>query len=204
MNKNKNIIMTLPLMCLLSIAGAPTQAMETAPGDYEPAPPGKTVVLMYYQHAQSNEFYRAGNKVSDDFRLRSDMGILRVVQSVPLGDRLFWEPQFILPFGRLKTGGDADALGNESGVADLILGSVFKYQLDTRHKDILAVGTFLQAPIGSYDRDDALNLGENRWRFVLQGAYIHHFNDRWALDTVADVTWSGRNDDFTSRGTTLK
>ncbi|AZC25905.1 transporter [Pseudomonas sessilinigenes] len=181
-----------------------TCALETAPGDYEPVPAGKTALLMYYQHARSASFYRSGHRVSDDFRLRSDMGLLRLVQSVPLSDGLYWEPQAILPFGHLRTGGDARVLGNESGVGDLNLGSVVKIRLPTRHGDMLGLGVFVQAPTGSYDRDDALNLGENRWRLVLQGAYVHHFDERWSLDTVADVSGFSRNDDFGPNGSTQR
>lgn len=190
--------------CLLLAVVEAVCAMETAPGDYEPVPAGKTALLMYYQHARSSAFYRSGHQVSEDFRLRSDMGLLRLVQSVPLSAGLYWEPQAILPFGRLRTGGEARVLGNESGVGDLNLGSVVKIRLPTRHGDMLGLGVFVQAPTGSYDRDDALNLGENRWRLVLQGAYVHHFDERWSLDTVADVSGYTRNHDYGPTGASQK
>lgn len=199
MKKSIAAVFCLPLAFVDAVC-----AMETAPGDYEPVPAGKTALLMYYQQARSASFYRSGHRVSDDFRLRSDMGLLRLVQSVPLSDRLYWEPQAILPFGHLRTGGEARVLGNESGTGDLNLGSVVKLRLPTRHGDMLGLGVFVQAPTGSYDRDDALNLGENRWRLVLQGAYVHHFDERWSLDTVADASWYTRNHDYGPTGTNPK
>ncbi len=62
---------------------------------------------------------------------------------------------------------------------------------------------YLYLPTGSYENDDTLNLGENRWRLLLQAAYIHHFNARWALDTAADVSWFSDNDDYGSGSDTL-
>lgn len=199
MNKSKMALYCLPFAFAETVC-----AQETAPGDYEPVPAGKTALLMYYQHARSSSFYRSGHQVSDDFRLRSSMGLLRLVQSVPLSDRLYWEPQAILPFGQLRTGGEARVLGDASGTGDMNLGSVLKFRLPTRHGDMLGLGVFVQAPTGSYDRDDALNLGENRWRLMLQGAYVHHFDERWSLDTVADVSWYTRNHDYGPTGANQK
>lgn len=195
--------LTASLGCLAATL-QPAWALETAPGDYEPLPAGKSALLLYYQHAQSDRFYQGGHEVSDNFRLRTDVGLLRVMHSIPLGDGAFFEPQAILPFGHLKASGDASALGSTTGVGDLIIGLPVKWRLQTLHGDVVSFGPYIYAPTGSYDRDDALNLGENRWRLVLQGAYVHHFNDRWALDTVADVSWFSHNDDYTAAGATLQ
>lgn len=195
---------TAALGCLAATGLPLAWGLETAPGDYEPLPAGKTALLLYYQHAQSERFYSGGHEVSDDFRLRSDIGLLRVMQSVPLSDTTFFEPQAILPFGHLKASGDASALGSTSGVGDLIVGLPVKWRLPTAHADVVSFGPYIYAPTGSYDRNDALNLGEDRWRLVLQGAYVHHFNERWALDTVADVSWFSHNDDYSAEGSTLR
>lgn len=198
----KRLIVLLCGLCVTTFQSA--WALETAPGDYEPLPAGKTALLLYYEHAQGDSYYQSGHKVSDDFRLRSDIGILRIIHSVPLSDSTFFEPQAILPFGHLETGGDASVLGNATGVGDLIIGLPVKWRLQTQYNDVVAIGPYIYAPTGSYDSDDSLNLGENRWRLVLQGSYVHHFNDRWALDTVADVSWFSDNDDYTAAGATLE
>lgn len=181
-----------------------SQALEITAADYEPLPPGMGALLLYFQHSESSDFYRNGNKVSDDFRLKTDVALLRYIQSVPLSPTASIEPQFILPYGRLKAGGDARALDQTTGTGDLILGAPIKWTLDTANKDVFSLGPYLYLPTGSYDKNDALNLGENRWRLLLQAAYIHHFNAQWALDTAADVSWFSHNTDAGPTGATLK
>lgn len=198
-----SLIRPLSLVTLACCTSA-AQALEITAGDYEPLPAGMNALLLYFQHAESTDFYQQGNKVSDRFKLRTDVSLLRYIHSVGLGDNVVVEPQFILPYGHLQAGGDASALGSTTGTGDLILGAPVKWTLSTTHKDIFSLAPYVYLPTGSYDRNDALNLGENRWKLLLQTAYIHHFNAQWALDTAADVTWFGRNSDYGSNGDTLK
>lgn len=188
------------LACGMSAA----HALEITAGDYEPLPAGVNALMLYLQHAQSTDFYKQGSKVSDDFKLRTDVSLLRYIHSVGLGENVVVQPQFILPYGHLHASSDASALGSTTGTGDLILGAPVIWTLSTANKDIFSLAPYVYIPTGSYDRNDALNLGENRWKLLLQVAYIHHFNAHWALDTAADVTWFGRNNDYGSNGDTLK
>ncbi|CZT26474.1 transporter [Pseudomonas cerasi] len=181
-----------------------THALEITAGDYEPLPAGMNALLVYAQHAESSDFYSNGHKVSDDFRLKTDVSLLRYIHSFALGNNAVIEPQFILPYGHLKAGGEASALGQTTGTGDLILGAPVKWTLATDNKDVFSVAPYLYLPTGSYENDDALNLGENRWRLLLQAAYIHHFNARWALDTAADVSWFSHNHDYGPGSNTLE
>jgi hypothetical protein len=173
-----------------------TQALEVSPGDFEPLPAGTDAVLFYYQHAQRSDLYQDGHKTSDNAKLSSDVGILRYIHAIRLAENLSWEPQVLLPFGYMNASGDVGALGDTHGVGDPIITAPFKWTLPTANKDVFALAPYLYIPIGSYDRKDALNLGENRWRATLQAAYIHHFSTQWALDTVADVSWVSTNNDY--------
>jgi len=187
------------LRYLMLAAAAPclsAQAVEVSPGDYEVLPAGKTIGVVYYQHSTTDSAYAQGHKASSDFNLTSNVGILRLLHVYELTDRLTIEPQFLLPFGHVSSGGDASVLGSTSGIGDLILTAPLKYRL-TEANDTISATAYLIAPTGNYDRKDALNLGENRWKVDLQAAYIKHFDDKWAIDVVGDAIWYGDNDDFT-------
>ncbi|NCE88257.1 transporter [Pseudomonas sp. Q1] len=177
----------LPSLC--------AHAVEVAPGDYEQLPADATLGLLYYQHSTTNSAYAQGHKISSDFNLTSDVGILRLLHVYQLSERLTVSPQLLLPFGHVSSGGDASALGNTSGVGDLILTAPLKYTLNDA-KDVLGATAYLYVPSGNYDKNDALNLGENRWKVDLQAAYIKHFSEKWAVDLVGDAIWYGDNNDF--------
>lgn len=95
------------------------QAIEVAPGDYEQYPVGATIGVIYYQHSTTDSAYANGHKVSSDFKLTSDVGILRLLHVYGLTDTVTIDPQFLLPFGHVSSGGDASTLGNTNGVGDL-------------------------------------------------------------------------------------
>lgn len=193
---------SLLVLCMLPFIKS--QAIEVAPGDFEPLPAGANALLLYYQHADRSDLYQNGHKVSDDARLSSDIGILRYVHAIGLSENLSWEPQILLPFGQMNASGDIGALGDTRGIGDPIITAPLKWTLPTANKDIFALAPYLYFPVGSYDKNDALNLGENRWRATLQAAYIHHFSPKWALDTVAEASWVSANNDFGSTGAKLE
>lgn len=171
------------------------QAVEVAPGDYEQLPAGSNLGLLYYQHASTDHLYVHGNKALSDFRVRSDVGILRLIHVFGLSDTVTVDPQVLLPFGHVEGAGSAQALGSAAGVGDLILAAPVRWRLNTA-RDVFALTPYLFVPTGRYDHNASLNLGENRWKVDLQAAYVRHFDAKWALDLVADAVWFGDNDDF--------
>lgn len=180
-----------------------TMAVEVAPGDYEQYPIDATIGAVYYQHATTDSLRSDGHQAARDFNLTSDIGILRLLHVYQLSDSVTIDPQFLLPFGQVDGNGSASALGDTSGVGDLILTAPIKLLLNSA-RDTLSANAYLYVPSGSYDKNDALNLGENRWKVDFQGAYIKHFYDKWAVDLVADAIWYGDNDAYGPSSAVLK
>ncbi|AVT02809.1 transporter [Paracidovorax avenae] len=178
-------------------------AIDVDPGDYVPAPAGTTVGLLYYQHAQRDRLYAQGRQVPIDARLNSDVGILRLVRYMNVGG-LTVAPQVLLPFGRLDAGRDTAALGRTSGVGDVILAAPVWLVNDPESSTYLGISPYLYLPTGSYDRDRALNLGENRWKFDLQVGFVKGLTPNWHIDLTFDSMFYGKNDDFGPTGRTLK
>ena len=183
-------------------ATLPVHALEVAAGDYEVVPAGVNLGMLYYQHATTSNLYVNGSKVSDNFKVQSDIALFRYIRPVQLGANTTLDLQAILPSGRLRGSGDAAALGSTSGFGDLILGAPVKFLLDPVSRDAISIGTYVYLPTGSYDSAKPLNLGENRWKALVQLAYVAHFGPRWALDTVGDVQLHGRNTSFGPGGST--
>lgn len=187
----------------LALIAMSASALEVAPGDYEAYPAGATIAVQYLQFARTDKLYSKGRRISDNFELRPAVGIFRLLHVVKLSETAFIDPQFLLPFGQIDAAGAADALGSASGLGDLILTAPLKLVLNEA-RDVFAISPYLILPTGSYDRKDALNLGENRLRAILQLAYVKHFGPHWAMDLVGDATFYGDNDDFGPSGARLK
>ena len=189
-----SLFLQLPAFCY---------ALDVDPGDYTPMPDGTRLGLLYLQHAERKDFYLNGNRLSEKYRLESDVAILRGVQYQNIGEHLI-NLQLLLPFGHLSAGGDIDALGSESGIGDPILANAIWISKEPSLNRSLAITQYLFLPLGDYSKDKVLNLGENRWKYVFQGGYMHGLSNDMIVDIVADVTFFGDNDSYTAKSLTLK
>jgi hypothetical protein len=178
-------------------------AIDVDAGDYTALPAGTTLAAIYYQNASRDALYANGHRLAGDNRLDSNVGILRGVHYLNVGGYII-DPQFLLPFGSLEGKGDLSGLGRESGVGDLILASTLWLVNKPESGTYFGLTPYLILPTGSYDRNRALNLGENRWRLTLQAGFITPLADKLLLDVIGDVTYFGKNDDFGATSATLK
>ena len=179
-------------------------ALEISPGDYEPLPDQLNLAILYLNTTSGSDLYSNGKKVSDDFKLETNVAIVRLLHNIDLANGVKMEPQVVIPYGSLTTSGAANVLGDADGLGDIIFGLPFKWTLAGDSKNVFALAPFVYAPTGAYDKDQALNMGDNRWRFLLQSTYIHHFNAQWALDSAIDVSKTTANDEFNGGQSTLK
>lgn len=186
---------------LLALA-APAHALDVEAGDYTALPAGTNLGLLYYQHVARNRVYADGNKVLGG-SLDSDVGIVRYVRFMEVGGFTI-DPQFVLPFGKLRASDNLSALGSASGVGDLILASTVWLVNRPEKKQYFGITPFLYVPVGTYDKDKPLNLGENRWKFTLQAGYIAPLADKVTLDLAADVTVFGNNTKYGPSSATLR
>lgn len=169
----------------------PAFAIDVDAGDYTALPAGTNLGLVYYQQASRDKLYAKGSQVPIRAGLDSDVGILRGVHFMEIGGYIV-DPQFLLPFGRLKGKNDMRGLGSENGIADLILAATV-WITKPGQKEHFGITPFLFLPTGDYDRNAPLNLGENRWKAALQAGWIKPLGDSVTMDLIADVTVHGKN-----------
>ncbi len=202
MNKNNGMIGFLgTAMAAVSLQAS---AVTVDAGDYTRLPDGTNLAVLYMQHTTGSDLYVNGDKVSENADLDVNVSILRGVRFMDVGNFTV-APQFLLPIGEVKTGGDLAGLESTNGIGDLIFAPTFHMIQDPERKKSFAFTPWLYMPTGNYDHDNAINaLGENRWKLALQLGYITPINDKWTLDLIGDVMLFGENDDFSPAGLSLK
>jgi len=156
---------------------------------------GHPLAITYFSRKSTNEAYSDGKKVSDNTNIDSTVAMFRYLHPVDVGNDVIWTPNVLLPFASVETAGDAGALGDKKGMGDLGLVSGFWPIHDREARKHFAIVPFLWLPTGDYDKDDALNLGENRYRFALQLGGQFALSDAWDFSGSVDTTWYGENDD---------
>ncbi|MCY1366393.1 putative MetA-pathway of phenol degradation [compost metagenome] len=158
-------------------------------------PAGTNLALLYYNHAERNDVYLNGHKQEiPGFGLDNDIAAFRAVHYMQLGP-LLAAPQIIVPFGSLRMKGGADT--SASGVGDPLIGSAFWLVNDPMKKRYLSFGTWVAAPLGSYDEDGgAINIGENRWKGIIHTSYTQSLIGNLSGEVTAEWDFFGKNDDF--------
>lgn len=177
-------------------------AVSIDAGDYVPAPAGTDLFLFYGQHAEAKGLYVDGNKVDGAARLRSDVAIARYVKFTKLGEHTL-DLQVLAPWVRLEGGGSTAGLGSVSGAGDVILVSTLWLVENQQDRRYFGITPYVWLPTGSYDRDRALNPGENRWKGALQAVVSQGLSENVTAELSFDVQVHGKNDDLAG-GATLK
>ncbi|WP_437882765.1 transporter [Pseudomonas sp. LRF_L74] len=185
----------VPLLAALLATSPLSQAGDADAGDYESLPPGSDIGVLYYQHDASDTYRdQHGRSADGSSRLRSDIGILRFAHYTEIFG-FTANPQILVPFGKVhdaKVGG-AELDGN-SGLGDIQLAATVWLLNEPQNGRWFGISPFLIVPTGQYDKHDPLNIGENRWKGMLQAGYVQRLGDKFSLDLLGDVTWYGDND----------
>lgn len=188
------------IACLIGLTYLNTaHAIDLDAGDYDHLPSGTNLALVYYQHASRDSLYDGNGKVSDHVKLQSDIGIARYVHYLDFAG-IQIAPQILVPFGRLDASQDISTLGDSSGLGDIILANTFFLHHDAASKTTVGITPYLYLPTGKYSKHDGLNIGENRYKFTLQGAYTTQLTDHLNWDVAGDFTVYGDNDDVVGGG----
>ncbi|MEG0859203.1 MAG: transporter [Pseudomonas sp.] len=194
------------LACALGSSNA--LAVDVNAGDYTALPAGTNVAAWYQQYSHADRFNADGAADSRrDTRLKSNISILRLIHFMDIGG-ITVDPQILLPFGHVYDARIAgQSLGSASGLADPIIGATFwlvNQPAAGASGRYFGITPLLYLPWGNYDKDDALNLGENRFKGDLQLGWVEPLWGKFSMELYADVVVYGHNNDAGNGTQTLK
>lgn len=165
-------------------------AVDTMPGDAMAPPVGTTLAGIYYINNTLSELY-SGGKLVDGLKANVDVGVLRVMRPMKLGDYQV-NPQFALPFGRVAGDGALSSVQHTSGLGDLSVSASVMLKQDPATRTSVYVMPSFTLPTGVYDKNK-LNLSNNRHSTTIQLGGQTALNKLWTVDGYADATWYGSN-----------
>ncbi|MEN8975132.1 transporter [Acinetobacter baumannii] len=179
--------------CLLLSVNGHTADLNSQ--DLVAAPAGTQLALAYFTYATRNSFTPLhGSKIKDGTNLDSFISIARYANYIDFAGFTI-APQILLPYGRLYNASLAgNQLNSAQGFADPILAAPI--WLINKPERSFAIVPYLYVPIGTYHSDEALNIGENRWKFDLQLGGTQQLGNGFSTQISADAIWYGSNDDI--------
>lgn len=158
---------------------------------------------VYFQHAHRTERYVNG--VSLPGRQELDSTTVQAIYrhygkigSVTAG------PVVIVSCGRQVAGGAIAALGQASGCVDPILGLTVWAINAPAQKNYFGISPYVVVPIGHYDKNKSLNMGEHRWKVGVNSGYIMPLTEKFLMDLVGDIVWHDKNTEYRASNSTLE
>lgn len=191
------------LLMLAACPAAFAAVNDIFPADYAASPTGTTTVALYAFDRKASGPYRGGRELLDA-RLDTRTWALRVTHAMQFGDTKV-SPLAVLSGARLSLTPEALAtvLAPEpDGYGDLRVGATVWLVDRPQERHWLGVTGVVIAPTGSYHAGQSINVGENRWRFVLTGGWIHPlFSPNLLLELSPEIVRYGDNQRYLGNGT---
>jgi hypothetical protein len=191
-------ILTICAGLLIAIMGAaPCRAIDYQPFDFVPATPGTIMLMGYYEYGTRNELNNTITGTEKNHTgLQSQVGIFRPLYYNEVFDHPYLL-EFLLPFGALYNGKiNGNRLDDASGVSDPILSGTFWPISKPELKTWISISDWLSVPIGTYQQQRALNLGNNRWQNDIQldlTQGLHGPLEKFTFDVATDWIYYGNN-----------
>lgn len=178
-----------------------SHAADVNVGDYIALPDGMNLVALYGQYSESDKLkVDPSPTYSDKTSLRSQIGIFRAIHFMDVGGFTI-DPQILVPFGKIyDVHQNSDtAVSGATGIADPIVGGTLwlvNQPNAGNYGRYLGITPLVYVPIGQYDKNKAVNLGQNRWRWDLQVGYIEPLWVNQSLELNLGAIVYGDNDDY--------
>jgi hypothetical protein len=197
------------LLLAMAIWSANGSTQELTPRAYWPAPVGTKVLVTGYTYAEGDVLFDASTPLYG-VDSRVNVGLIAYLQALALWDRSS-SIMVELPYSWGSSKGllvDKPASSDFSGFGDIgvtltvnLMGAEAMtvedfqaYRADPR--PILGASLKVVAPTGHYDKDQLVNVGQNRWASRAQLGAALPFASSWMLELGAGVWIYGDNDDF--------
>jgi hypothetical protein len=177
----------------LTLGVTASSAQSVDAGAFVPAAPGVELAILHVQYGHQDS-RRADGTETAAADIDRYTAIARYIRFGEVAGRTY-NLQLLQPFGRARGSGPSADLGSASGLGDTILtGQLFLHE-DQEKGSFFALEPYVYVPVGDYDADRGLNIGENRWRASLQAGGSRRLTSRLIVEGAVDAMVFGDNDD---------
>ncbi|QEM69924.1 transporter [Geobacter sp. FeAm09] len=175
--------------CLLLLSPTVSHGGDTNARDYLPAPSGTKVMLTYYKHITADSLYVGGERTSG-FNYTQDLGFFRFVYF----NTLFNMPidYQVLGFYNNQT---LNGTMSSSGVMDPSLVSTIWPVSNPASKTWVGFTQYVSMPIGQYNKNNALNPGNNVWAFKEELGLAQGIGEKLLFELEPSVEFYTDNED---------
>jgi len=168
---------------------------DVFPTDYIALKDGSVNLVSYlYRREQVGPYTRSKRLI--DGNLNTDIAAMRISRFFDVGEHQTFSSVAVLSWAQSNTSPAqlAGIMGQSAqGMGDLRLGGTYWLNRDREKREYLAANMFVILPTGSYDQNRLINIGENRWKWVLGGGWMQPLGEKWIIDVAPEIVFYGKN-----------
>jgi Putative MetA-pathway of phenol degradation len=206
MSKYRIVFRWTTICAIATSSVASADAQDAEPRAYTNTPVGLNFLLVGYLYSQGKMAFDPSLSIADA-KFQQHTGALAYVRSLEVGGKSA-KLDVIVPYSSFSADGvvsgqtrtrEMSGLGdprfrfsiNLLGAPALSVKEFAAYQQDL----IVGVSMQVSAPLGQYDNDKLLNLGNNRWSFRPELGISKAWGP-WTIEVAPSVTFFSDNTDF--------
>ncbi len=186
------VLATLPVVSAAAIN-------DIYPTDHIPLPDGRNNIALYALHQEGSGLYTNGKRLPSG-EVGADLYAIRLGKHFSFGDngQYTFGPLAVLTWGSQSPDSTLKnySFNDTSGNGDLRLGSSVWFHIDRENREYAMVSASAILPTGTYDKTKVLNLGENRYRYVLSAGWMRSLSERWVVDLAPEIVYYGDNTQY--------
>ncbi len=190
--------MTVSLLMFGAAASAAVN--DIYPTDFIALPSGSVNVTIYNAHQKTTGRYANGIR-TEAGEAHANQVVLRASRVFAVGEnqQYAWAPVLVLGYADVNTNPTLGTIlrsSNASGMGDLRVGNAFWFHIDRPNRTYGLISFFASFPTGEYNTSSALNVGENRTRYVLSAGWMQPIGGKWLIDIAPEVAIYGEDDRY--------
>ena len=183
-------------------------ALDVDPYTYFQSPKGTSSLLVQntlsestnLKYSSSNQPYVKGGN-ADNSRVVTDAALIHYTGFYEI-QNVMVDPHLVVPYGsvnQVKMSGYAQE--DAAGFGDPLLAVVLAPVHTADNSRFLGLGVGTYVPLGRYNPQKTINIGENRWKQVVQLTGIQQIIPQWAASLTVDSTFYNDNGQAGTGGT---
>ncbi len=183
-------------LAMVTVGSGIAAAQEIEPNEFVPAPDGTNLAIGYYIYGHNSGYNVANGPTVKNSGLEVNLGLARYVHYTYVGGHPAGF-QIIEAFGS-ESGGhiDGQSLGSTFGASNPAFSAFIWPYANIEKKQYLVMTGFLYPPIGSYNKNAALNIapalsGSFGWVGDFQVGWDQGIGEHFSYDASVDVRGYG-------------
>lgn len=178
-------------------------AVDLLPNDVIAPPPGIQQLQINYQRSERSDYYQNHRKALTGSEIVNTQTQLKYGRSFEISNL----PAYFYvqaPLTEISTSGSVASYSTNSGAGDTTFALALWPYANRESEKYVGLASYLTVPTGTYNSQQKLNAGDNRYKWALQAGYEQaiYKNINWM--SAIDAVWFGENDDHATTHKTLK